>query len=82
MPDFVKIDRTEVAGLRDRISPRTAALLAGETIFVPGDGKWRAGAIKTMRAHHLRLVTRAMTRAGVAGYAAWTEPLLNGQASA
>ncbi len=76
MADFVIIDKSErPAGYR--VSPLTLALLDGETLFLSIE-KGRAlggSSARTLKTRGLRLVTRALTRDGIQGMAAWAEPI-------
>ena len=81
MPDFVKIDRSEVPktkryGGSAVMGRTTRALLEGETIWIAGSPEaFRPGRSITLKKKGLRLRTRKMSRDGVEGFAAWTEPL-------
>ena len=77
MPDFVKIDRSEVPNDGDRgpNAGRVRALLNGETIWIAGsDRSWVNGASRTLKRKSLRARTKLMIRGGEKGLAVWTEP--------
>lgn len=82
MPDFVKIDRSEVPDRKGSIAgpgPRTQALLDGETVWVAGESQNAVlGSHAALKARGYRLCTRRMDRDGVRGWAAWAERIQNG----
>lgn len=74
----MKIDRSEVPDRDHRgrnLGPLAQALLAGDTVFVPGPSKSIGGCFYTLRNHGYRVRRRTMTRNGIEGIAAWAEKI-------
>jgi hypothetical protein len=67
-----------VRGYQPKRTARTDALLAGDTVFVPGDKptrNWNAWYAKTMRPRGLRVRQLYAEFQGQTGHFVWAEPL-------